>query len=487
MKSITKILMTCFFSLFLGISISNAQVDTTILHTFDSTVEDWTIAGDGTALEWQRDAGISGGAICSTDLLEGIVWYFQAPYQGDMSEWYGQVLKFSLKQRSSTLEWIDDYDVLLVNNNTGETLVYDNPVDPPRNGEAIAYSIKFSESDTWLNRHTGQQATKSELISVLSTLSSLQIRGEYINGSDSACLDNVEIKPIQIDWVHNMGCEGLLPSRMLLGYEGQVLINPPNRLRAAPSINGEILSEIPINEPFIVNNGPVCADGFAWWNINHKGISGWTAEGNQDTYWIEPLIDLPSSDLATVFNIAYGMNGSWRSGGATVRFNTTATARYEDDNGRVIISQFADNTLSGVWVEDHSQQQCATEVDGSYYWGNITLTPNQDFSMFMGVWGYCDDPQTSLWNTQYSDLDFQLVIDSTYNSGKIVITHIDYQNLYGYWISSSSQQICEESIDGSRHWGHFIFTPIQSFSSFIGVSGSCHAEPTDVWNGQALP
>ena len=229
MKKLKNILITLFFSMLLGLSITNAQNDTTVLHSFDTSVEGWSIVGDGTEIEWRPNAGISGSAICSTDLGEGILWYFQAPYQGDKSDWYGQILKFSLKQQASTLEWVDDYDLFLTNNTTGETLVYDNPIDPPRNGQPIAYSIALSEADNWRNRHTGYPATKTEILSVLSSLSSLQIRGEYINGADSACLDDIQIQPIPIDWTSRVDCVGALPSRLLIGYEGRVLDNPPNR------------------------------------------------------------------------------------------------------------------------------------------------------------------------------------------------------------------------------------------------------------------
>jgi len=471
-----------------GLSTINSQDDTTVLHSFDSSAEGWSIVGDGTALEWRLNGGISGGAICSTDLMEGILWYFKAPYHGDMSDWYGQVLTFSLKQHASNLEWIDNYDVVLDSDDTGETLVYDNPIDPPRNGQSQAYSIALSEADNWRNRHTGELATQSEMLSVLSSLSSLQIRGEYINGADSACLDKVEIIPLPIDWTNHTDCEGTLPSRMLIGYEGKVLVNPPNRLRANPSTKSEILGEIPVNETFTVNGGPTCADGFAWWFVSYDGIDGWTAEASQDTYWIEPIFDFTSNDKsAPAFNLAYGMNGSWTTDFGTILFESTATARYVDDNGRVIITQFANNTLSGVWVEENSRQKCETEIDGSYYWGQITLTPNQDFSRFIGFWGYCDEPQTSLWNTKYSNLDFQIATNSSYNNGRLTITHADNQSLYGYWIGNDSQQICDEPMDNSHHWGQFIITPNQTFISFTGLWGSCAGELTEIWSGQAIP
>gem|GEM_PF-2615139 len=430
MNRTTKFLTTIFMSLILGLSIVSSQDNTTVFHAFDSSTEGWFIAGDGTEIEWRPRGGVSGaGTICSVDLSQGNLWYFQSPYQGDMSSWYGQILKFSLKQQFTFLEWINDYDVLLTNITTGETIVYDNPIDPPRNEQWMDYSIVLSEAGGWRDRHTGLYATKDQIISVLSSLSSLHIRGEYINGADSACLDNVEITPphgilgtitidepwdgghrditffvdptangqshmidreydaegqlrttyeftiktIRLDgqtahigaildsstsgvlenhwlyikvldtgdstsgrdyigwhwgdfngvtpdlgeslvrqWVEETGwdtdwwrvvldgnvsvgwtsipqCDGSLPSRLIAGQNGKIITNPPNRIRENPSTSSEILGEIPINEQFSILRGAVCEDGFTWWFVNYNGIEGWTAESNQESYWIEPI------------------------------------------------------------------------------------------------------------------------------------------------------------------------------------------------------
>ena len=629
MKPITRIIILIFLNVFVGLTIISSQDNTTIFDSFDTSTEGWSIVGDGTDIEWRSNGTTAGGKICSADLSKGHLWYFQAPHQGDMSGWYGQILKFSLTQQLSLLEWIDDFDVIMNNHTTGQTLVYDNPIDPPRNGEVMDYSIVLSEASEWIDRHTGQYATKNEILSTLSSLTSLQIRGEYINGADFACLDNVEItaphgitgtitihepwdgghrqitffvdptpngqshmidnvydadgqlrityeftiKVIRLDgqtahigavldasttgvlenhwlyikvldtgdtasdgdyigwhwgdfnsvtpdlgeslvrrWVAQTGwdtdwwrvaqdgdirvgwtsipqCDGSLPPRLIAGQQGQVLVNPPNRLRTNPSTSSEILSEIPIKEPFSVISGPTCADDFAWWFVNHNGIEGWTAESNQDTYWIEPLADITDNIVsATAFNLAYGMIGSWNTDFDTMSFETTSKASYEDDNGRVIITEFEQNTLLGVWVEDHSQKRCETQVDGSYYWGNITLTPNQEFSLFTGVWGYCNDPQRSIWNSKYSDLEFEVMIHATYKggNGRLSIANFNDRGLQGYWIAENSEQSCNNLFDGSSYWGQFILVPNQSITGFTGLWGYCNTEPSEIWHGQAI-
>jgi uncharacterized protein YgiM (DUF1202 family) len=41
---------------------------------------------------------------------------------------------------------------------------------------------------------------------------------------------------------------------------------------------------------FEVLDGPECANGFAWYEINFQGLRAWTAEADNEDYWLEPLI-----------------------------------------------------------------------------------------------------------------------------------------------------------------------------------------------------
>src|SRR5690242_11478004 len=92
------------------------------------------------------------------------------------------------------------------------------------------------------------------------------------------------------DAVRPDSCPGALPSRLVNGARGRVLPGSPNRLRAEPSVNAEILGEIPAGETFTVLEGPRCAENLAWWRVNYQNQLGWTAEGQDDTYWIEPSL-----------------------------------------------------------------------------------------------------------------------------------------------------------------------------------------------------
>lgn len=84
-------------------------------------------------------------------------------------------------------------------------------------------------------------------------------------------------------------CAGLQP-HLVIGNQGQVIAGSgANNLRAEPSTSGEKIGEIPENGVFTVEDGPVCSDGRAWWQVNYGGLSGWTVEVQDGTYFVEPL------------------------------------------------------------------------------------------------------------------------------------------------------------------------------------------------------
>lgn len=71
------------------------------------------------------------------------------------------------------------------------------------------------------------------------------------------------------------------------GGQGQVTPGYGNRIRSGAGLNYQ---EIGIARPgvtFDVLSGPVCADGFWWWQIEYQGTTGWTVEGDNSDYWIE--------------------------------------------------------------------------------------------------------------------------------------------------------------------------------------------------------
>lgn len=79
-----------------------------------------------------------------------------------------------------------------------------------------------------------------------------------------------------------------LPHRLTVGQLARVTPGTPNRLRASPSTRGDILDLMPGGTVFRVLDGPICAEDFSWWQVDYNGVIGWTVEGMNFDYWLEP-------------------------------------------------------------------------------------------------------------------------------------------------------------------------------------------------------
>jgi len=100
-------------------------------------------------------------------------------------------------------------------------------------------------------------------------------------------LDETELAP-------PASCEGAPPIQLVVGDTGRVIAETiPNRIRSLPSTEGAIVGEIPGAGEFVVRGGPVCAEGYTWFQIEYNSIVGWTVEGTGENYFLEPVSALP--------------------------------------------------------------------------------------------------------------------------------------------------------------------------------------------------
>ncbi len=90
-------------------------------------------------------------------------------------------------------------------------------------------------------------------------------------------------------------CPGALPPRLTVNTKGRVIPGgEPNNVRSQPGQNGAKIAQIDPGEMFVVQDGPKCTDKLMWWQVNYNGQIGWTAEGNNLYYWLEPLDPFPT-------------------------------------------------------------------------------------------------------------------------------------------------------------------------------------------------
>lgn len=160
---------------------------------FDNIDEDWKVIGDAQEGDakpnYYKNEGNPGGYISADDDAAGGVWYWSAPkkFLGDKSSAYGKKLEFSLKQ-SSVENQFDADDVVLVGNEF--RIAFNTPQNP--GVDWTDYSIKLDEHSGWkLNDVNGNVLSKEDFVKVLSKLTAIYIRGEFIEGEDTGGLDSV--------------------------------------------------------------------------------------------------------------------------------------------------------------------------------------------------------------------------------------------------------------------------------------------------------
>lgn len=83
-------------------------------------------------------------------------------------------------------------------------------------------------------------------------------------------------------------CDGSLPPRLTVGGIGRVTPGNANNMRDSASKTGKLVGKIPAGESFNVLDGPKCADGMNWWQVNYADVQGWTVEADSKDYWLLP-------------------------------------------------------------------------------------------------------------------------------------------------------------------------------------------------------
>jgi len=85
-------------------------------------------------------------------------------------------------------------------------------------------------------------------------------------------------------------CAGAPRERLVIGERGRVLPDDPRpvNVRRLPGTENRLVTTIPINALFQVLDGPVCADGFQWYKVHYREATGWLAEGDLTSYYVEP-------------------------------------------------------------------------------------------------------------------------------------------------------------------------------------------------------
>lgn len=90
-------------------------------------------------------------------------------------------------------------------------------------------------------------------------------------------------------------CAPNFSSHLQIGAYAYISLTPflPNRLRAGAGKAYAYLGQIQPGDGLRILDGPLCADGFAWWYVEtfNRAFKGWTMEGRASELWIIPCPD----------------------------------------------------------------------------------------------------------------------------------------------------------------------------------------------------
>ncbi len=107
-------------------------------------------------------------------------------------------------------------------------------------------------------------------------------------------------------------CPGAPVSRLTAGGYGQVTLTPPGevsvpvRVRETPGKTGKIVGQLSDGMSFQVKEGPTCKDNYAWWHVTTETLDGWLAEGDANSYYVEPTGGADQNAVAPTITPAQG-------------------------------------------------------------------------------------------------------------------------------------------------------------------------------------
>jgi len=176
-----------------------ARADAIVASTFDTNAEGWnavsinasgSVSGTHT-VTWNAAGGNPGGHLSRPDPQSGTTFYWNAPAQflGNMSAAYGGTLGYEVRHTGGAL--YNAADVILVGGASPLTLVFDAAALPTT--AWTPFTIPFSQGQWRVGSLSGAFATQQQIADVLSALTALRIRGEYIDGGETGRLDNVSV------------------------------------------------------------------------------------------------------------------------------------------------------------------------------------------------------------------------------------------------------------------------------------------------------
>jgi serine/threonine protein kinase/formylglycine-generating enzyme required for sulfatase activity len=175
--------------------------------------------------------------------------------------------------------------------------------------------------------------------------------------------------PTATVFVPLIDCLGSPPSRLYVGMQATVLDTEPNSIRVRPQ-SAEIRGQIFAGAIFNIIGGPQCdsASRLTWWQVEYNGVTGWTAEGKGDVYWIGPVetgaATMPLTPIASANDTSISL--------------PSCNVIVEDD--------FTGADATGDWYQGETDSSHVLIADGAYEI-TLKLSPDQQGNETPISWG----------------------------------------------------------------------------------------------------
>jgi len=157
--------------------------------------------------------------------------------------------------------------------------------------EGINYEVRYADIGGWLDDQTLAIGSywygRTAIVDTSTGVMLREERGAFL-GYAVGVTDVTGFAPSGVAYAQ---CPGAPPSRLIPGQRGRITFTDGTmtNVRQWASAQAEKVGTAPEGATFTINDGPRCADGYAWWDLQFdNGLSGFVAEGDATSYYLEP-------------------------------------------------------------------------------------------------------------------------------------------------------------------------------------------------------
>ncbi|HMJ70881.1 MAG TPA: gliding motility-associated C-terminal domain-containing protein [Cyclobacteriaceae bacterium] len=199
-----------------------------IISDFTSNQDGWTTPGDADAtIQYSATGGNPAGHVYGSPyvLILGattlyVPYYFVAPgkFTGNRSAYYNGTLRYDVQQSTTGTPSQTAEVAILDNGGVGLYYYPTAPFQPPAPAAWTTFSVRLNNATGFwktADSPTGPVATEAQLLNILTSLATLEIRGLYRQANVTTRLDNVTLYPpiiINTQPSPSTVCSGLTPT-----------------------------------------------------------------------------------------------------------------------------------------------------------------------------------------------------------------------------------------------------------------------------------